>query len=76
MKKIKVAQIIGKASNGGVEACILNYYKNVDRDKIQFDFFVSETSDIINEEIIKDLGGSIVITPKYTNLFKYINFLI
>lgn len=76
MKKIKVAQIIGNAANGGVEACILNYYKNIDRSKIQFDFFVSKTSDLINEKVIKALGGNVVITPKYTNLFKYIKFLI
>ena len=74
--KIKIAQIIGNAGNGGVEACILNYYKFVDREKIQFDFFVSQTSDLINEKDINELGGNVIITPKYTNLIKYISFLI
>ena len=71
-KKIKVAQIIGKAVNGGVEACILNYYKAIDRNLIEFHFFVENTSDLINEKVI---GGKVIITPKYTNLFKYIKFL-
>lgn len=75
-RKIKVAQIIGNAGNGGVEACILNYYKAIDREQIEFDFFVSQTSDMINVNIINELGGNIVITPKYTNLFKYVSFLV
>lgn len=74
-RKIKVAQIIGNAGNGGVEACILNYYKAIDRDKIQFDFFVSQTSDLIDPKVINELDGNVIITPKYTHLFKYIKFL-
>ena len=74
--KIKIAQIIGNAGNGGVESCILNYYRAINREKIIFDFFVSQTSDLINPKIIKELGGNVIITPKYTNLIKYISFLI
>ena len=74
-RKIKVAQIIGNAGNGGVEACILNYYKAIDRDKIQFDFFVSQTSDLVDPKVINELDGNVIITPKYTHLFKYIKFL-
>lgn len=36
MEKIKVAQIIGNAGNGGVEAYILNYYKAIDRNLVEF----------------------------------------
>ena len=36
---IKVAQIIGKWIGGGVESIVMNYYKNIDHNKIQFDFF-------------------------------------
>ena len=74
-KKIKVAQIIGKGKNGGVEACILNYYKAIDRNLIEFHFFLENTSDIINEEIVSKLNGKIILTPKYTSLIKYIKFL-
>lgn len=74
-KKIKIAQIIGKAKNGGVEACILNYYQAIDRSLIEFHFFIENTSDLINDEVISKLGGKVILTPKYTNLFKYIKFL-
>ncbi len=74
-KKIQVAQIVGKGFNGGVEACIFNYFKAIDKSQVTFDFFVENTSDIINKEVIESMGGRVIITPKYTNLFKYLSFL-
>ena len=52
-KKIKVAQIIGKAGNGGVEAYIFNYFKALDKDKFQFDFYVCGESKIIYKQLIQ-----------------------
>lgn len=74
-KIIRVAQVIGMATDGGVESCIMNYYKNVDHNRVQFDFFVESTSKIINKEIIESMGGRLIIIPHYTHVFKYIKFL-
>ena len=41
---IRIAQIMGKMNSGGVESFILNYYRNIDKNKIQFDFIVDEDS--------------------------------
>lgn len=73
--KIKVAQIIGAAFDGGVESCIMNYYTHIDRDKVQFDFFVENTSKLIDKEKIEELGGNVVLIPSYKSLFKYIKTL-
>lgn len=73
--KIKIAQVIGMAVEGGVEACIKNYYTHIDRSKVQFDFFVENTSKIIDKEEIERLGGKIVIIPSYKNVFAYIKAL-
>ena len=35
---IRVAQIMGKWLGGGVEAVVMNYYRNIDRNKVQFYF--------------------------------------
>ncbi|MBQ5920145.1 MAG: hypothetical protein IIW84_03645, partial [Selenomonadaceae bacterium] len=37
---VRVLQIIGIACNGGVESVILNYYRHIDKSKVQFDFVV------------------------------------
>lgn len=73
--KIKVAQVIGAAFDGGVESCIMNYYTHVDRAKVQFDFFVENTSKIIDKEKIENLGGKVIIIPSYKRIFKYIKTL-
>ena len=70
-KIIRVAQIIGRTLNGGVENLIYNYYLNIDRTKVQFDFFVEAPSKIVNVEAIEKLGGKVVIIPSYKKLGEY-----
>lgn len=72
---IRVAHVIGMAVDGGTEAFVMNYYKYIDKTKIQFDFFVESTSKIINRELIEKLGGKIIIIPSYKNIFRYIKTL-
>ena len=43
-KVIRIAQIMGKMNSGGVESVVMNYYKNIDKNKLQFDFIVDEDS--------------------------------
>ena len=74
-KPIKVAHVIGMAINGGTEALWMNYYRNIDRTKVQIDFLVESESKIINKEEIENLGGHVVIIPPYKNVFKYIKTL-
>ncbi len=69
--KIKIAQIIGRTINGGVENLIMNYYQAIDRDNIQFDFLVESESKIINKASVENLGGNIVIIPPCKNVITY-----
>lgn len=73
MKKepIRVAQIMGKWLGGGVEAVVMNYYRNIDRSKIQFDFLCSEESTDIPYEEIDKMGGKVILIPPYQNFLKY-----
>ena len=41
---IRIAHIIGKWIGGGVESVVMNYYRHIDRSKIQFDFICDEYS--------------------------------
>lgn len=73
MKKqpIVVAQIMGKWVGGGVEAVIMNYYRNIDRTKIQFDFICDSDSTNIPYDEIKKLGGKVILIPPYQNVISY-----
>lgn len=72
---IRVAQIMGKWVGGGVEAVIMNYYKHIDRNKIQFDFICDSDSTNIPYEEIEQLGGKIILCPPYQKITKYIKEL-
>ncbi len=76
MTPIRVAQVVGKMVNGGVEAVVMNYYRHIDREKVQFDFIVDEDSTVIPKDEIEKLGGRVFIVPPYQKLNKYIPALI
>ena len=68
---IRIAQIIGKWVGGGVEAVVMNYYRNIDRSKIQFDFICDNDSTNIPYEEIESLGGRVILIPPYQKLISY-----
>ena len=74
-KPIIIAQIMGKWVGGGVEAVIMNYYRHIDRNKIQFDFICDNDSTNIPYDEIKDLGGRVLLVPPYQKLPQYIREL-
>lgn len=68
---IRVAQIMGKWLGGGVESVVMNYYRNIDRNKVQFDFICDEDSKYIPKDEIEGLGGKVILIPPYQKPFKY-----
>ena len=49
----------------------MNYYRNIDKDKIQFHFLCDEDSTNIPYEEIEKMGGRVIIIPPYQRLFEY-----
>ena len=60
---IKVLHFVSKMDRGGQETFIMNVYRNLNRNKIQFNFLCSENvvGDYDNE--IANLGGKIFYLP-------------
>lgn len=60
--------------NSGVMSVIMNYYKNINKEKIQFDFlyFKKMQSDVLTyEDIIKNNGGKVFSCPYFKNLIRF-----
>lgn len=82
-KPIRVLQVVGRMGDGGMESLIMNIYRNIDRDKVQFDFLQHKGHGGIFEEEIKTLGGQIYEMPVirtdtktyYWKFFEYIKAL-
>lgn len=67
---IRVAQVVGKMV-GGVEAVVMNYYRHIDRSKVQFDFLVDSDSTLVPREEIESLGGRVFEIPPYQHVVEY-----
>ena len=68
---IRVAQIVGKMNGGGVEAVVMNYYRHIDRSKVQFDFLIDSDSSLVPREEIESLGGRVFEIPPYQHVIEY-----
>ena len=77
MKKIRVLQTVSLMHQGGMENLIMNIYRNIDRNKVQFDFIVHHKEKAYFDDEIEKLGGKIYrfsfLDDK--NIFKYIKEL-
>lgn len=63
MGQIRVLQVATHMGRGGLESMIMNYYRHIDRDKVQFDFlkdfcevvYLPRTPEISTTQIKKEL---------------------
>ncbi len=67
---IRVLQVVTKMDRGGMETMLMNYYREIDRNKVQFDFLTHRDYDGDYGEEIKKLGGRIYHMP-YLNPFSF-----
>lgn len=57
---------------GGVESFLMNYYRNIDRTKVQFDFLCNTHKPVAYEEELLKLGGHVYhITARSEDYRKY-----
>ncbi|WP_072415034.1 glycosyltransferase family 1 protein [Collinsella phocaeensis] len=68
---IRVAHVMGKMVGGGVEQVVMNYYRHIDRSKVQFDFLVDADSTLVPTEEIESFGGRVFVVPPYQNVLEY-----
>lgn len=64
MKPLRVLYVNGGLMHrGGIESYMMNYYRNIDRDKVQFDFIVHGYEKGEYDDEITDMGGKIFHVP-------------
>lgn len=59
MEPIRILHIVPNMQAGGLESFIMNIYRNIDKDKVQFDFLYHYTGNYFFDEEIKSMGGKI-----------------
>ena len=68
---IRIAQILNRMDSGGVEAIVMNYYRAMDRSKVQFDFYFEDKSCFPQREELERLGAGVYFLPSYKKLISY-----
>ncbi|WP_028973499.1 glycosyltransferase family 1 protein [Spirochaeta cellobiosiphila] len=70
---IRILHVLGRLDRGGAETLIMNIYRNINRDLIQFDFIVHTEDNCEYTSEINSLGGRIYSIQKYRgiNHFEY-----
>ena len=54
---IRILHITEMLSAAGIESFIMNVYRNIDREKVQFDFLVLRNEKEFYEDEVTSLGG-------------------
>lgn len=72
---IRILHILHSMNRGGTESMLMNYYRNMDRSQVQFDFLLTESEKCQYEDEIEELGGKVYRVPllNFKNPFSYIN---
>lgn len=77
MEPIRILQVVTIMNRGGLETMLMNYYRKLDRSRIQFDFMTNRIERGHYDDEIEALGGKIYrLSPiKPGNYNKYFNEL-
>lgn len=65
---IRILHVVAKMNRAGTETMLMNFYRNIDREKIQFDFAICSDEKGDYEEEIEYLGGKIIRYPRYKGI--------
>lgn len=63
---IRILHVLGGLEAGGAESFVINLYRFIDKEKVQFDFVKYKSSKGVFEDEIVELGGKIFQCPRYT----------
>ncbi len=67
---VRVLHVLGGTNLGGAESRIMDLYRHIDRNKVQFDFLVHTDREGYFDKEIKELGGRIYRVPRF-RLYNY-----
>ena len=70
---VRILHVLGNTQLGGAESRIMDLYRHMDRERVQFDFLVHTDKEGYFDQEIKELGGRIYRVPRFKayNYFTY-----
>jgi glycosyltransferase involved in cell wall biosynthesis len=75
MKPYRILHVVGAMNRAGTETMLMNIYRNIDREKFQFDFVSYSKEDAYYDKEIKELGGRVIKLTKTQSIIEIYNVL-
>ena len=72
---IRVLQSVSNMDRAGIETMLMNFYRNVDHEQVQFDFLANKPKPGDYDEEIKSMGGRIFVSPGFMSYRKYMSYM-
>lgn len=63
-KPIRILEVVNVMDRAGLETMLMNHYRHIDRDAVQFDFLTHRSVAGAYDEEILDLGGQVFRAPR------------
>ena len=67
LKNIKILHVVGAMNKGGTETMLMNLYRRINRERIQFDFLSFSEEEAYYDKEINELGGRVIRSSKSSN---------
>ena len=74
---IRVLHSVSNMDRAGLETMLMNYYRHMDRERVQFDFLANKPKPGAYEDEVRSLGGRIFVSPGFNpvKIPKYRKFM-
>lgn len=72
---IRILHSVSNMDRGGIETMLMNYYRHMDREAVQFDFLCNKKKPGDYDREIEEMGGRIFRTPGYKSYSRYMSFM-
>lgn len=72
---IRILHSVSNMDRAGIETMLMNFYRNVDREQVQFDFLCNKPNPGDYDDEIRALGGRIFVTPGFKSYRKYQKYM-
>lgn len=70
MKKLKIAQVLTKGADSGVEVVVRNYCQAIGSE-VDWLILIENECKVLNRKIVSSFGGKLFLIPSYRNYFAY-----
>lgn len=60
---LRVLHSVSNMARAGIETMLMNYYRNIDRSKVQFDFLANKPVPGEYDDEIRSMGGRVFVSP-------------